>query len=127
MEELLTQLKLGRIREVYREWKASREDMSYADFLSGLLSEEICARQENQIRRKMQQASFPFEKTIEQFDFSLRPELKRQVILNCMDETFVHQGRSMVLIGPENTFVCGDKDDSVGIHREIPDGSTFDQ
>ena len=31
MEELLTQLKLARIREVYRDWidKASREEMSY--------------------------------------------------------------------------------------------------
>jgi DNA replication protein DnaC len=48
----------------------------------------------------MRQAAFPFSKTIEQFDFSLRPELKKQVILNCMDETFIHQGRSLVLIGP---------------------------
>ena len=48
MEELLTQLtqlKLARIREVYQDWidKASREEMSYADFLHGLISEEICA------------------------------------------------------------------------------------
>ena len=105
MEKLLTQLKLARIRDVYQDWidKASREEMSYADFLRGLLSEETCAREENQIARRMKQACFPFEKTIEQFDFSLRPELKRQVVLNCMDETFVHQGRSMVLIGPPGT------------------------
>jgi DNA replication protein DnaC len=120
MEKLLTQLKLARIREVYQDWidKASKEDggtlVSYADFLRGLLSEETCAREENQIARRMRQAGFPilsflavgdptFEKTIEQFDFSLRPELKRQVVLNCMDETFVHQGRSMVLIGPPGT------------------------
>ena len=105
MEKLLTQLKLARIREVYQDWidKASKEEMSYADFLRGLLSEETCAREENQIARRMKQACFPFEKTIEQFDFSLRPELKRQVVLNCMDETFVHQGRSMVLIGPPGT------------------------
>jgi DNA replication protein DnaC len=112
MEELLTQLKLARIREVqkatddfvlrYRDWidKASKEEMSYTDFLHGLLNEEICAREENQIMRRMRQAGFPFEKTIEQFDFSLRPELKKQVILNCMDATFIHQGRSLVLIGP---------------------------
>jgi DNA replication protein DnaC len=102
MEALLTQLKLARIREVYQDWidKASKEELSYADFLHGLLSEEICAREENQIQRRMRQAAFPFEKTIEQFDFSLRPELKKQVILNCMDETFIHQGRSLVLIGP---------------------------
>jgi len=113
MEELLTQLKLARIREVYQDWidKASKEEMSYADFLHGLLSDEVCARGENQIKRRMKQACFPFEKTIEQFDFSLRPDmpsseakgLKRQVILNCMDETFVHKGRSLVLIGPPGT------------------------
>jgi DNA replication protein DnaC len=105
MEKLLTQLKLARIREVYQDWidKASKEEMSYADFLSGLLMEETCAREESRIQRRMRQAGFPFEKTIEQFDFSLRPELKRQVVLNCMDETFVHQGRSMVLIGPPGT------------------------
>jgi DNA replication protein DnaC len=67
MEELLTQLtqlKLGRIGEVYRNWidRASKEEMGYADFLRGLLSEEICARGENQIKRRMQQASFPFDK-----------------------------------------------------------------
>lgn len=102
MEKLLTQLKLARIREVYRNWidKASKEEISYSEFLHGLLSEEVCAREENQIKRRMRQAAFPFEKTIEQFDFSLRPELKRQVILNCMDPTFIHQGRSLVLIGP---------------------------
>ena len=105
MEELLTQLtqlKLARIREAYRDWidKEPREEMSYSDFLRGLISEEICAREENRVKHRMRQAGFPFEKTIEQFDFSLRPELKRQMILNCMDETFVHQGRCLVLIGP---------------------------
>lgn len=105
MEKLLTQLKLARVRDVYQDWidKASKEEMSYSDFLSGLLTQEICAREESRIQRRMRQAGFPFEKTIEQFDFSLRPELKRQVVLNCMDETFVHQGRSMVLIGPPGT------------------------
>ena len=102
MEELLRKLKLARIRDVYQDWihNTSQQEMSYAEFLHGLLSEEIVARDENQIMRRMRQASFPFEKTIEQFDFKLRPELKRQVILNCMDETFVHQGRSLTLIGP---------------------------
>ena len=72
MEELLRKLKLARIREVYQDWilNASKQEMSYGDFLHGLLSEEICAREENQIMRRMRQADFPFEKTIEQFDFN---------------------------------------------------------
>jgi DNA replication protein DnaC len=102
MEDLMTKLKLARIREVYQDWidKASQEEMGYADFLRGLLSEEVCAREDNQMKRRMRQADFPFEKTVEQFDFSLRPELKRQVILNCLDPTFINQGKSLVLIGP---------------------------
>ncbi len=42
MEELLTQLKLARIRDVYKDWiqKAAKQEMSYADFLYGLLNEE---------------------------------------------------------------------------------------
>lgn len=112
MEQLLRKLKLARVREVYRDWidRASKQEMSYAQFLEGLLTDEIVAREENQIHRRLRSASFPFEKTIEQFDFSFRPELpfgwseepssKRQVILNYMDETFIHQGRSLVLIGP---------------------------
>lgn len=102
MEQLMTTLKLARIREVYPHWldKAAKEQMSYAQFLEGLLSEEVVARAENQTQRRMKSADFPFEKTIEQFDFSFRPELKRQVILNCMDPTFIHSGKSLVLIGP---------------------------
>jgi len=102
MEQLMTTLKLARIREVYPHWLeiAANEQMSYSQFLEGLLSEEVVARAENQTQRRLKSADFPFEKTIEQFDFSFRPELKRQVILNCMDPTFIHKGKSLVLIGP---------------------------
>jgi DNA replication protein DnaC len=105
MEALLTQLKLARIREVWEEWlaRAAAEEMSYADFLKGLLMEEVCARKENQLKRYRHQANFPFEKTIEQFDFSLRPGLKRQVFLNLLDVSFVHQARSLILLGPSGT------------------------
>jgi hypothetical protein len=90
---------------VYQEWieRASREEMSYGEFLKGLLTEEVCARKENQLKRRMRQARFPYEKTIEQFDFTLRPELKRQVILSCMDPTFISGGKSLVLVGPPGT------------------------
>ena len=123
MEELLTQLKLARIREVYQDWidKASKEEMSYADFLHGLLSDEVCARGENQIKRRMKQACFPLAVR--------QPELKRQVILNCMDDTFVHKGRSLVLIGPPGTGKTH-VSISVGIkmiQREVCDGLGVDQ
>jgi len=55
--------------------------------LEELLTEELLARQENRIRRQLQLANFPFAATIEQFDFTLRPELKRAVILRYFDSS----------------------------------------
>ena len=102
MHEMLTQLKLARIREIHTEWldRAAETHMAYTDFLRGLLEEELLAREENQLRRRLKDAAFPFEKTLEEFDFRLRPELNRQVILRYLDDRFLTQGRALVLIGP---------------------------
>lgn len=102
MHEMLTQLKLARIREIHAEWldRAAETHMAYTDFLRGLLQEELLAREENQLRRRLKDAAFPFEKTLEEFDFRLRPELNRQVILRYLDDRFLTQGRALVLIGP---------------------------
>ena len=42
VEHKLTQLKLGRIRQVYAAWvaEAERQQLGYAEFLDELLSEE---------------------------------------------------------------------------------------
>jgi len=102
MHEMLTQLKLARIRENPRRVARSRcrTHMPYTDFLRGLLQEELLAARRNQVRRRLKDAAFPFEKTLEEFDFRLRPELNRQVILRYLDDRFLTQGRALVLIGP---------------------------
>ena len=102
MHQMLTQLKLARIREIHQEWldRAAAEQMPYPDFLRGLLQEELLAREDNQVRRRLKDAAFPFEKTLDEFDFRLRPELNRQVVLRYLDDRFITQGRSLVLIGP---------------------------
>jgi DNA replication protein DnaC len=102
MQHLMTRLKLARVREVYESWleRAAQDGLSYRDFLEGLLHEEILAREENQLRRRLKLAGFPFEKTIEQFDFTYRPELKKQVIFRYLEDSFITAGESLVLVGP---------------------------
>ena len=99
---MLTQLKLARIREIHQDWldRAAESQMPYPDFLRGLLQEELLAREDNQLRRRLKEAAFPFEKTMDDFDFRLRPELNRQLFLRYLDDRFVTQGRSLCLIGP---------------------------
>ena len=102
LEQKLAALRLGRIRQIYPSWieQAASSNLGYGEFLDQLLSEELLARQENHLRRRMKAAGFPYPATIEQFDFSARPELKRPVILRFFDSSFVTTACSLLLIGP---------------------------
>ncbi len=99
---LCDQLHLDHLAAALPAWleRAAQEELSYADFLAGLLEEETAARASAAIERNLRQAGFPFAATIEQFDFRFRPELKRQVILRYLDPTFVEQAGTLTLIGP---------------------------
>lgn len=105
IDHKLTQLKLSRIREVYGSWiaQAEQHQLGYAEFLDELLSEEVVGRQENQIRRKLKAAGFPYAATLESFDFSLRPELKRAVMVRFFDSAFIEKAGALLLIGPSGT------------------------
>lgn len=101
IEDLLKKLRLPRIRGLYREYidKATREEMGYGDFLLALLEEEAASREENRLRTLMRRARFPYQKTLEQFDFRVHAELRRKVFQSYLEETFVRDGKSLVLIG----------------------------
>lgn len=100
-EALLRQLHLEHAATALPAWlqRAAQEEVGYADFLRGLLEEEVVVRANEQTERRLRQANFPFAATIDQFDFRFRPELKRQVVLRYLDPTFVEQAGTLTLIG----------------------------
>ena len=101
-DTLLAQLHLHQAAAALPGWldRAAQEELGYADFLGGLLEEELAARTAAETQRRLRQAGFPFAATIEQFDFRFRPELKRQVVLRYLDATFVEHAGALTLIGP---------------------------
>jgi DNA replication protein DnaC len=101
-DALLTALHLHQAAAVLPAWldRAAQEELGYADFLGGLLEDELVARTTAETQRRLRQAGFPFAATIEQFDFRFRPELKRQVVLRYLDPTFVDQAGTLTLVGP---------------------------
>ena len=67
---LCKQLKLptfANYRDILRQ---SQSDADFSDLLLDLLMAETNARQENQNRRRLKAAGFPFQKTLDEFDFS---------------------------------------------------------
>ena len=99
---LLQQVQLSGAAAVLPTWldRAAQGELSYSDFLQGLLEEEITVRTTASTQRRLREAGFPFAASIEQFDFRFRPELKRQVVLRYLDPTFVEQAGTLTLIGP---------------------------
>ncbi len=77
LEPLLEQLGLRQAAAVLPDWldRAASQELSYADFLHGLLEEESVARANAATQKRLRQAGFPYPATIEQFDFRFRPEL----------------------------------------------------
>lgn len=102
IEQKLSQLKLGRMRAVVASALAQAEEqqLGYGEFLDELLAEELLSRHENGIRRRLAQAGFPYAATLEQFDWSSRPELKRAAMMRYFDSGFVEKAGALVLIGP---------------------------
>jgi DNA replication protein DnaC len=102
LDQKLAQLHLSRLRAVVASWitQAEQQQLGYAEFLDELLAEELLGRQENQIRRKLKAAGFPYAATLEQVDWSVRPELKRAVMMRYFDSAFVEKAGALILIGP---------------------------
>lgn len=104
MNRMLFRLNLTHIREIYQEWidRSFRKDMGYRNFLEGLLHEEIIARDKKRIRNHLKKAGFPVEKTLEKFDFVARLELRYQVFLNYLQDSFIKQLHSLCFNGPSD-------------------------
>ncbi len=99
---LLTQLGLQHAAAVLPAWleRAAQDEVSYTEFLVGLLREEVAQQHDAEVNRQLRLAAFPFAASIEQFDFRFRPDLKRQVILRYLDPAVITQATTLTLIGP---------------------------
>ena len=82
---------------------AEREAWSYQQLLERLLSEELAHRSERRTQTFIAKAKFPFEATIDTFDFTFRSELKRQMLGRFLGPELVSEHRSLILEGPPGT------------------------
>ena len=54
--------------------RAEKENLSYLSFLDRLLGAEAAARRERAVARRIRDARFPENKTLEAFDWSFNPQ-----------------------------------------------------
>ncbi len=80
------QLKRLRLPTMGRQYQklaqeASRDNRPYEDFLLSLLEAEVAQREENTRKRLITQAHFPYQRTLDQFDFSIIHSVNKAGVL----------------------------------------------
>ena len=83
--------------------RAAAEQWSYSHFLGYLLDGELQDRHRRTVELNLKFARLPYHKRLEDFDFSAQPSIDRRVIDELATGRFLHEGRSICLLGPPGT------------------------
>lgn len=98
----LDKLRLPRIADALERvcQEATREEVSYLEFLDRLLQEEQRARYERNVLIKTRLAHLPYHKTMADFDYSFQPSVDKKQIAELLTLRFLGKAENVVLLGP---------------------------
>jgi DNA replication protein DnaC len=82
---------------------AAQQNLSYGTYLLSLLELEVAQREENQQKRRIAQARFPYLRTLDQFDFSAIPSVNQARVLELAQGEYLAQKENLVLVGNMGT------------------------
>lgn len=102
LRDHLTRLRLVKSRERLDAplQEAATKDLSYADFLDQVLSEEVADKVDKNITMRTSLARFPFVKSLEVFDFAYQPSLDKKQLQQVATCHFIEHGENVVILGP---------------------------
>lgn len=83
--------------------QATEDNLGYAEFLGLLLEDETNKRSDNKHARLYKGAHLPFEKGLEDFDFTFQPTLKKQDILELATLRFLDKRANILFQGQPGT------------------------
>ena len=101
LEQLLKNLQLRRILEIYDEQlrAAEKEDVTYSEFLTRLVRAQWHARQESALEWRIRRANLPERWSLETFPFARQPGVNRKQIRAFAELEFIAKAENIVLIG----------------------------
>jgi len=100
--EMLNRLRLTTIRDKLDNLldEASRKKMNLREALSFFCEQEMQNREDMRYRRGLSMAKFPYNRTLEQFDFSEQPSLDARQIRELGTCRWIANGDALLLLGP---------------------------
>jgi len=83
--------------------EAAGNGLNHMEFLELILEDELAIRADRLMNRRVKAAVFRDPKTLEDFDFSFNPAIKKKLIFELATCKFVREGRDVLLLGPPGT------------------------
>jgi len=101
LEQLMKNLKLRRMLSVYDEQlqAAEKSQVSYSEFVAGLLRAQWHDRQESALEWRIQRANLPERWSLETFPWARQPGVNRKQMRAFAELDFVAKHENIVLVG----------------------------
>jgi DNA replication protein DnaC len=109
LEQLLKNLKLRRILDIYDEQlrAAEKEDVTYTEFVTRLMRAQWHARQEHALEWRIRNAKLPERWSLDTFPFARQPGVNRKQIRTFAELEFIAKKENIVFIGPTGVGKTG--------------------
>ena len=102
MGQMLRELRLSGMRETLdiRLQEAIGNQLTHEEFFKMVLQDELNVRKTNRIKKRTKTALFRDVQTLEDFDFSFNPSIKRSQIFDLATGQFIREAKDVLFIGP---------------------------
>lgn len=80
--------------------EAAGHGLNHAEFLELVLQDELAVRSDRQLQRRTKAASFRDLKTLDDFDWSFNPSIKKKQIFDLAAGHFLRAHRDVLFVGP---------------------------
>jgi DNA replication protein DnaC len=83
--------------------EASSHHLTHAEFLELVLQDELAVRSNRLLGRRVKAAGFRELKTLDDFDGSFNPSIRKKQIFDLATGQFLHEHRDVLWLGPPGT------------------------
>ena len=102
LQNLVKQLRLSGLLSTLevRLYEATANQLDHREFLELILQDELTARSDRQLQRRVKAAQFRQVKALDQFDWSFNPGIPKKPIFELATCNFIRDHRDVLFLGP---------------------------
>jgi DNA replication protein DnaC len=101
LKDDLGYLQLGRAAECFATLaeQAGRENWSHVEYLAKVVAEQTSATTNRRLAARLRYARFPYQRSVEDFDFDFQPSLDRKLVADLATLRFIAENRPILFLG----------------------------